>query len=137
MLEGVRFTHSWGGVLGIPRDHMPIMRYDRSTGIAMGYGYTGEGVATANLSGRVLADLITEADTDLTRLPMTTHAPVDWEPEPVRWAGYSLVRRGRYQINEEVERTGKYPEKPSIPQRLWNMYPPRAWRSIWKMGGQD
>ena len=108
---GVRFTHSWGGVFGVPRDHMPIMRYDRSTGVAMGYGYTGEGVATANLSGRVLADLITERDTELTRLPMTQHEPVDWEPEPVRWLGYSMVRRGRYKANEEVEQTGQYPEK--------------------------
>jgi len=137
MLAGARFTHAWGGVFGIPRDHMPIMQYDRATGVAMGYGYTGEGVATANLSGRVLADLITGADTDLTRLPMTRHAPVDWEPEPVRWAGYSLVRRGRYKLTEEVERTGRYPDKPRLSQRLWNMYPPRAWRSLWKMGGRS
>ena len=51
MLQGVRFTHSWGGVFGVPRDHMPVMRYDKRTGVATGRGYTGEGVATANLSG--------------------------------------------------------------------------------------
>lgn len=134
---GVRFTHSWGGVFGIPRDHMPIMRYDRRTGVAMGYGYTGEGVATANLSGRVLADLITEADTELTRLPMTYHQPIDWEPEPIRWMGYSIVRRGRYRADQEVERTGQYPEKPSLSQRLWNLEPPRAWRAVMRMEGRD
>ncbi len=131
---GVKFTHSWGGVFGVPRDHMPIMRYDRSSGVAMGYGYSGEGVATANLSGRVLADLITERDTELTHLPMTRHEPVDWEPEPIRWMGFSMVRRGRYKANEEVERTGKYPEKPTISQRLWSFEPPRAWKSLWRMG---
>ena len=132
---GVRFTHAWGGVFGVPRDHMPIMRYDRHTCVAMAYGYTGEGVATANLSGRVLADLITEADTDLTRLPMTRHEPIDWEPEPIRWAGYSIVRRGRYRADQDVERTGQYPEKPNLSQRLWNLEPPRAWRAVWRMGG--
>ncbi len=134
---GVRFTHAWGGVFGIPRDHMPIMRYDRHTGVAMGYGYTGEGVATANLSGRVLADLITERDTELTRLPMTYHEPLDWEPEPVRWLGYKIVRRGRYKANEDVEQTGQYPEKPGIAQRLWSFEPPRAWKSIWRMDVED
>jgi glycine/D-amino acid oxidase-like deaminating enzyme len=119
MLKGVKFTHSWGGVFGMPRDHMPQMTYDPKTGIAAGYGYTGEGVATANLSGRVLADLITEADTELTTLPMTRHPKRDWEPEPLRWLGYTLVRRGRKKDLEEVERTGQYPEKKTLAQRLW------------------
>ncbi|HUG16041.1 MAG TPA: FAD-dependent oxidoreductase, partial [Thermomicrobiales bacterium] len=134
---GVSFTHSWGGVFGIPRDHMPIMRYDRRNGVAMGYGYTGEGVATANLSGRVLADLITEADTELTRLPMTRHQPIDWEPEPIRWLGYSIVRRGRRRADEEVERTGSYPEKRRLSQRLWDLEPPRGWRAFWRMEARD
>jgi glycine/D-amino acid oxidase-like deaminating enzyme len=134
---GVRFTHSWGGVFGMPRDHMPIMRYDRNTGVAMGYGYSGQGVATANLTGRVLADLITERDTELTRLPMTRHQPVDWEPEPFRWMGYKVVRRARYRADEEVERTGRYPEKPSLGQRLWSFDPPQVWRKIMRMEGKD
>ncbi len=33
-LEGVRFTHAWGGVFGVPRDRMPVMWYDRQRGIA-------------------------------------------------------------------------------------------------------
>lgn len=119
MLRGVRFTHSWGGVFGVPRDHMPVMTYDRRTGIATGRGYTGEGVATANLSGRVLADLITETDSHLTRLPMTGHRSRPWEPEPLRWLGVTFVRRGRQKMLQEVERTGHYPKKPTLAQRLW------------------
>jgi glycine/D-amino acid oxidase-like deaminating enzyme len=130
---GVRFTHSWGGVFGVPRDHMPIMRYDRRTGVAMGYGYSGEGVATANLSGRVLADLITERETDLTQLPTTRHQPIDWEPEPIRWTGYKIVRRARYQADEEAERTGRRRKQPRLGQRLWNFEPPHAWRSLMRM----
>jgi glycine/D-amino acid oxidase-like deaminating enzyme len=128
MLRGVRFTHSWGGVFGVPRDHMPVMAYDRQTGVAAGYGYTGEGVATANLSGRVLADLITERDTDLTRLPMTTHRSWLWEPEPLRWAGFKIVRRSRQKTQDHVERTGRYPESSTIGERLWDSAPtPAGW----------
>ena len=70
MLQGYGFTHAWGGVFGVPRDRMPTMGFNPRTGVALAYGYTGEGVATSNLSGRVLTDLITETDSPLTRLPM-------------------------------------------------------------------
>lgn len=120
MLKGVRFTHAWGGVFGIPRDRMPTMTLDRKTGIAAAYGYTGEGVATANLSGRVLTDLITETDSPLTTLPMTMNKSPKWEPEPLRWAGVTFVRHGRMRMLKNVEREGKYPEKPTLAQRLYN-----------------
>ena len=120
VLREVRFTHAWGGVFGVPRDHMPVMTYDKRTGVATGRGYTGEGVATANLSGQVLADLITERDTPLTRLPMTAHQSRAWEPEPVRWLGVKAVRIGRARTMKTVERTGRYPEGPTLAERLWN-----------------
>ncbi len=119
MLEGVRFTHAWGGVFGRPRDRLPMMTLDRATGIATARGYSGEGVATANLSGQVLSDLITEADTDLTKLPMTTHQSKNWEPEPLRYLGVSYVRRSMAKLNEQVEREGKYPEKQTLAQKLF------------------
>ncbi|RIK42772.1 MAG: FAD-dependent oxidoreductase [Chloroflexi bacterium] len=119
MLRGVRFTHRWGGVLGVPRDRMPTMTYDRRSGIAIGSGYSGEGVATTNLTGRVLTDLITETDSDLTRLPMASHAPRPWEPEPLRWIGFKAVRYSLGRVERNAEKTGKYPEKPTLAQRLW------------------
>ena len=58
MLKDVRFTHAWGGPLGMPRDWMPTTSYDAAAGVARAGGYTGQGVATANLFGRILTDLI-------------------------------------------------------------------------------
>jgi glycine/D-amino acid oxidase-like deaminating enzyme len=120
MLKGTRFTHAWGGVFGVPRDRMPIMAYDRTTGVATAHGYSGEGVATANLSGRVLADLITESDSPLITLPMTRHKGAKWEPEPLRWAGVTFVRHSRMRMLRQVEREGRYPEKLSLAQRLYD-----------------
>ena len=50
-LAGVGFTHDWGGVLGVPRDLLPGIGYDRATGFAWAGGYTGQGVAAANAAG--------------------------------------------------------------------------------------
>jgi glycine/D-amino acid oxidase-like deaminating enzyme len=118
-LRDARFTHAWGGVLGVKRDQMPTMSYDRDTGVAQAYGYTGEGVATTNLSGRVLSDLITERDTELTRLPMTTHRSPTWEVEPVRWLGIRAVLRGDQHMDEMAERTGLQPEWPPLYARWY------------------
>jgi hypothetical protein len=47
----------------------------------------GDGVATSNLAGRTLGDLIVGSETELTRLPWVNHHSPRWEPEPLRWAG--------------------------------------------------
>jgi glycine/D-amino acid oxidase-like deaminating enzyme len=86
-LADARFTHAWGGPLGIPRDWHSSVGLDRATGMAWAGGYVGDGVATTNLAGRTLADLITGADTPLTRLPWVGHRSPNWEPEPLRWLG--------------------------------------------------
>ena len=86
-LSSARFTHAWGGPLGIPRDWHSSVGFDRSSGIAWAGGYVGDGVATTNLAGRTLADLITGADSELTRLPWVNHRSPAWEPEPLRWLG--------------------------------------------------
>jgi glycine/D-amino acid oxidase-like deaminating enzyme len=87
VLDGVEYTHAWGGNLGIPRDWYPSLGYDRDTGLAHAGGYVGDGVATSNLAGRTLADLITGASSDLQSLPWLSRRSPKWEPEPLRWLG--------------------------------------------------
>ena len=86
-LAEARFTHAWGGPLGIPRDWHSSVGLDRGTGLAWAGGYVGDGVSTTNLAGRTLADLITGSDTDLVHLPWVGHRSPPWEPEPLRWLG--------------------------------------------------
>jgi glycine/D-amino acid oxidase-like deaminating enzyme len=86
-LRQARFTHAWGGPLGIPRDWHSSVGFDRGSGLAWAGGYVGDGVSTTNLAGRTLADLITGSDTPLTHLPWVGHRSPHWEPEPLRWLG--------------------------------------------------
>jgi glycine/D-amino acid oxidase-like deaminating enzyme len=86
-VDGASFTHAWGGNLGIPRDWYPSLSFDRTTGLAHAGGYVGDGVATANLAGRTLADLITDCTSDLRTLPWLARQSPRWEPEPLRWLG--------------------------------------------------
>jgi glycine/D-amino acid oxidase-like deaminating enzyme len=117
-LEGARFTHAWGGPLAVPRDWMPTMSYDPSQGVATARGYTGQGVATANLSGRTLADLILGRDTSITRLPTVDHEQRPWEPEPLRWLGARYVQRGLMRVDDRAERTEEPPTGKTLAERL-------------------
>ena len=105
----VKFTHTWGGPLGWPRDFMPTMAYDPREVWPAPRGYTGIGVATANLSGRVLADLITGPIPTSRSCPRRTTTRRNWEPEPFRWLGVRYVQRGYWRIDQKAERTGDPP----------------------------
>jgi glycine/D-amino acid oxidase-like deaminating enzyme len=117
-LRGVRFTHEWGGPMAMPRDWLPTFRYDPRTGIAGAWGYTGQGVAAANLAGRVLADLVTGADSDLLDLPMVDHRPPRWEPEPLRWAAVRYLQTALARLDARGQRTGRPPSGRSLAERL-------------------
>jgi glycine/D-amino acid oxidase-like deaminating enzyme len=93
---GVHLEQAWCGVLGVPRDWCASVTYHPASGLGWAGGYTGHGVAAANLAGRTLADLVLGTSSDLTSLPWVGHRSRSWEPEPARWAGvhglYALYR---------------------------------------------
>ncbi|MFD8817846.1 NAD(P)/FAD-dependent oxidoreductase [Streptomyces sp. NPDC059627] len=91
-LAGVAVEHAWSGVLGVPRDWCATVTLDRATGLGWAGGYVGSGVATTNLAGRTLRDLVQldsgqGGSTELTALPWVDHKVRKWEPEPFRWLG--------------------------------------------------
>lgn len=118
VLAEVAITHRWGGVLGVPRDWHPTVRWDAASGIGTAGGYVGDGVAAANLAGRTLADLLVGADTDLTRLPWVGHRSRRWEPEPLRWLGINGALRVMASADRREERGGATARRSDLMWRL-------------------
>jgi glycine/D-amino acid oxidase-like deaminating enzyme len=100
-------THTWGGPLGVPRDWWASCGLDRRTGLAWSGGYVGDGVGTANLGGRTLADLIVGHQSDLVSLPWVNHRSKPWEPEPLRWLGTNVGLRVMTGADQKEARTGR------------------------------
>ncbi|RKS72728.1 glycine/D-amino acid oxidase-like deaminating enzyme [Motilibacter peucedani] len=100
-------THRWGGPLGIPRDWYASVGLDPATGLGWAGGYVGDGVGTANLAGRTLADLVLGRSTALTRLPWVGHRSPRWEPEPLRWLGVNAGLRAMTFADTEERLTGR------------------------------
>jgi glycine/D-amino acid oxidase-like deaminating enzyme len=100
-----RIDHAWAGVLGVPRDWCAVVGIDPDRGTAWAGGYTGHGVASANLAGRTLRDLILGRDTELTGLPWVGRTARAWEPEPLRWLGVRALY-AVYRTADRIERRG-------------------------------
>jgi len=113
-----RITHEWGGCLGVPRDWFSSVGYDHSTGMAWAGGYVGDGVATTNLAGRCLRDLILGLESDLLQLPWVNHRSRRWEPEPLRWLGVNLGLKTMAHADRVEERTGKPTKRGDLVKRL-------------------
>ncbi|MFT4008536.1 MAG: FAD-dependent oxidoreductase [Nocardioidaceae bacterium] len=105
VLRQARFTHAWGGALGIPRDWCASVGYEGGVGWAG--GYVGDGVSTTNLAGRTLRDLILGRSTELTALPWVGHRSPRWEPEPLRYLEINAALRAMTLADAEERRTGK------------------------------
>ncbi len=106
-LDKVRFTHAWGGALGVARDWHASVGLDKGTGIAWAGGYVGDGVSTTNLAGRTLRDLLLGHDTSLTALPWVQHRSRRWEPEPWRWLGVNAGLKAMAAADAEERFTGR------------------------------
>ncbi|MFN2587772.1 MAG: NAD(P)/FAD-dependent oxidoreductase [Actinomycetota bacterium] len=117
-VAAARFTHRWGGPLGVPRDWFSSVTFDRSSGLASAGGYVGDGVSTSNLAGRTLTDLILERDSPLVRLPWVNHRSRRWEPEPLRWLGVNLSLKAMAHADRVEERTGQATKRGELVKRL-------------------
>lgn len=89
--SGAAIDHAWCGTIGVARDWRPAVRFDPASGLGTAGGYVGQGVATANLGGRTLCDLVLGERSELTRLPWVGHRARRWEPEPLRWLGATTI----------------------------------------------
>jgi glycine/D-amino acid oxidase-like deaminating enzyme len=91
-LEGVRFTHRWGGVIDTSTRFCAFYGLAHRGRVGYALGYTGLGVAATRFAADVLLDRLTGADTERTRLSMVRRRPAPFPPEPVRSAGIALTQ---------------------------------------------
>jgi glycine/D-amino acid oxidase-like deaminating enzyme len=111
---GARITHHWGGPLGVPRDWCTSIDFDRATGVGRAGGYSGHGVASSNIAGRTLTDLVLGRQSELTTLPWVGHRSRRWEPEPLRF----LASRAIVRVLEGADRREDASGKPSRRTKL-------------------
>jgi glycine/D-amino acid oxidase-like deaminating enzyme len=91
-LEDVRFTHSWSGAIDTCSRFCAFFDRSHDGRVSSAAGYTGLGVGASRFGARVALDLVSGADTGLTRMRFVRSKPIPFPPEPVRSMGISLTR---------------------------------------------
>ncbi len=114
----VRVTHTWGGAVAASRDWYSSVGMDRETGMAWAGAYVGDGVATTNLAGRTLRDLIRGEQSELTGLPWVNHRSKSWEPEPFRWLGVNASLKAMASADGYEARTGRPARRASVVKKV-------------------
>jgi glycine/D-amino acid oxidase-like deaminating enzyme len=91
-LEGIRFTHAWGGAIDTCSRFSPFWGNAHHGKTAYALGYTGLGVGASRFGARVILDILDGSQTERTALEMVRTKPMPFPPEPLRSIGIQLSR---------------------------------------------
>jgi glycine/D-amino acid oxidase-like deaminating enzyme len=83
-LEGLRFTHAWGGVIDTCSRYSVFWGQAYKNKLAYVMGYTGLGVGASRFGAQVMLDLLNGEKTERTELQMVKSKPFPFPPEPFR-----------------------------------------------------
>jgi len=103
-LEGLRFSHRWGGAIDTCTRFCAFYGTALGDRVAYALGYTGLGVGASRFGAQVVLDLLDGRDTERTRLRMVRETPLPFPPEPLAWTGIQLTR---WSLARADERAGR------------------------------
>ena len=92
-LDGLRFTHQWGGAIDTCTRFCAFFGTAHHGDVAYALGYTGLGVGATRFGAQVMLDLLDGEPTPRTSLRMVQSRPLPFPPEPLAYAGIQLTRR--------------------------------------------
>ncbi len=105
-LEGLRFTHRWGGAIGTTTQFSATWGASHGGRLIWVAGYTGLGVGASRFGARVALDLAFGRTTERTELEMVRRKPLPFPPEPLRWAGVSMTQTAIQRADRRDGRRG-------------------------------
>lgn len=103
-LEGLRFTHAWGGAIDTCSRFAAFWGKAFDGNLAYAVGYTGLGVGASRFGAQVILDLLNGVDNERTRLKMVREKPMPFPPEPIRSAVVNLTRWSMDQADKKQGR---------------------------------
>ncbi|HET7294604.1 MAG TPA: FAD-binding oxidoreductase [Vicinamibacteria bacterium] len=92
-LESLEFPFAWGGPICATTRFTPFFGSSLGGRVHYGLGYTGHGIGTTHLAGRILAHMALDRPTELLDLKLVREAPFPFPPEPLRsWSVEAVTR---------------------------------------------
>jgi glycine/D-amino acid oxidase-like deaminating enzyme len=90
-LEGVRFTHAWGGPIDQTVAGVPFYRSLAPGNVHAGLGFSGHGLSQTFVGGKILASRVLRTRDRWTELAVNRSEIAKTPPEPLRWPAAKLA----------------------------------------------
>lgn len=107
-LEGLRFSHRWGGPVATTTRFTCTWGTAFDGNLAWVAGYTGLGVAASRFGARTALDLVDGVTTERTSLEMVRRPPMAFPPEPARSVVVDATRRATRRCEARDGRPGPW-----------------------------
>ncbi|MEO8276772.1 MAG: FAD-dependent oxidoreductase [Thermoanaerobaculia bacterium] len=98
-LRALRFPFRWGGPIAATTRFTPFFGSLFSGRLQYGLGYTGHGIGTTRIAGKLLAHLALERRTELAELALVRRPPFPYPPEPLRHWSVDRVTRALRRVD--------------------------------------
>lgn len=106
-LDGVRFTHAWGGAMDMTPTFAPFVTRSHHGKMTAVLGFSGHGLAAARLAGRSAASLALGVEDEWSTLCVVGEPIASTPPEPLRWLAVWLALRASVASDLARERGGR------------------------------
>lgn len=107
-LEGLRFTHTWGGPIATTTRFCMDVGTAYKRRVSWATGYTGLGVVASRFGARVALDLLDRPDAPHLALRFLRKRPLPWPPEPFRALAVELTQRALAKADRNEGRRGPW-----------------------------
>jgi glycine/D-amino acid oxidase-like deaminating enzyme len=107
-LEGVRFTHRWGGAIDTCSRFCVTFGTAHQGRVAYAVGFTGLGVGASRFGADVALDMLLDPESPRLQLQLARKRPRPFPPEPLRWMGIELTRRALARADRNGGRRGPW-----------------------------
>lgn len=105
-LEGLRFSHRWGGAIDTCSRFAVFFNTTHGGKVAYAAGYTGLGVGASRFGACTALDLVDGLETERTDLELVRKRPVPFPPEPLRSLVISYTQRAIAEADRNEGRRG-------------------------------
>lgn len=107
-LDGVRFTHKWGGAIDTCTRFFAFQGTALGGRVAYSLGYTGLGVGATRFGAQVMLDLLAGRTSEALSLRAVRSKPIPFPPEPLRYAGIWMTRHELARADRREGRRGPW-----------------------------
>jgi glycine/D-amino acid oxidase-like deaminating enzyme len=102
-LATLEFPYAWGGPICSTTRMTPFFGRALGGRACYGLGYTGHGLGTTRLAGRILAHMALDRPSELLDLALVRKRPFPYPPEPLRSWSVAAVTRALRQVDAGEE----------------------------------